>query len=86
MLADPRPMETAIDPTVPLWQPGFLDALAKTSDVRLSCKLAQVSAPTVYQRRRENPAFAYAWDCAMASCREREQQRVRRKLAYHGIP
>lgn len=76
-------MEPPIDPTVPLWQPAFLEALEKTSDVRLSCKLAQVCSSTVYQRRRENPAFAYAWDAKLALCRERELQRVRRKVAYY---
>lgn len=82
MLATIPPMEPPTDPSVPLWQPGFLEALAKTSDVRLSCKVAQVSATTAYQRRRENPAFAHAWDLSLAACRERELERVRRRVAY----
>lgn len=40
----------------------FLDALeANGGQIKKSCEIAGVSAPTVYRERRNNPEFAKAW-------------------------
>jgi transposase-like protein len=44
----------------------FLAALSGTANVRAAAREAGVSAVTAYNRRRQWPAFAAAWDAAKA--------------------
>lgn len=43
------------------WSTCFLEALAETSNVTASAKLANVPTRTVYKRRRDDPDFAAKW-------------------------
>lgn len=45
---------------------AFILALAVTGNVSAACKKAKVSRQTVYLYKREDPAFAAAWDEAEA--------------------
>lgn len=60
------------------WQAAFLDALAQTGNVTESAKVASVSRVFVYERRKDDLAFAAAWDDALdqaADVMEREAWR-----------
>lgn len=48
------------------WRGPFLAALAQSANVRLACKAAGVSREMAYRLRRQNKAFAAAWQTAMA--------------------
>lgn len=45
----------------------FLTVLAETGNVRTAASHATVSTVTLYARRKTHPAFATAWDDALAS-------------------
>jgi hypothetical protein len=47
------------------WQSRFLDVLANSANVRLSCAAANVTRDKAYRHRNTNPAFAKAWDTAL---------------------
>ena len=47
------------------WQEGFLSALRKTGNVRLSAQRAGVQFSTAYYHRRSNREFKMAWDGAL---------------------
>lgn len=47
------------------WQALFLEKLAETGHVTNSCTYAQVTPKTAYKHRREDTAFAAAWDEAL---------------------
>lgn len=47
------------------WQPKFLAALARTSNVTQSAEEADIKPATAYRARRKNPEFALAWIAAL---------------------
>ena len=47
------------------WRTYFLQALAETSNVRLSAERAGVSPSRAYKARREDAAFKAAWSAAL---------------------
>ena len=52
----------------------FLKTLAETCSVRLSTRAAGVAAATPYRWRAASPAFAEAWQAALATGYERLEQ------------
>lgn len=44
----------------------FLDHLATTANVRVSCEAAGIGSDAVYRRRRDHPEFERQWDAALA--------------------
>jgi hypothetical protein len=63
------------------WTRAFLQALANEGTVAAACTAAKIGRSTVYRRRREDEAFAEAWDdidAAVVDVLEREA--VRRAL------
>jgi hypothetical protein len=55
----------------PLVQPEqwarFLALVADGSSMTLACRLSGMSRKSPYDRRRDDPAFATAWDDALAA-------------------
>ncbi|WP_310394126.1 hypothetical protein [Hymenobacter sp.] len=51
---------------LPVWRAAFLKGLAATGNVREACAGAQVSRSRAYEARTEQPAFAAAWEEALA--------------------
>lgn len=49
----------------PVWEKGFLAALAETGVVRYACRAAGCDPKDVYARRKVNPEFAAAWAQAL---------------------
>jgi hypothetical protein len=49
----------------------FLETLAETAVVAEACEAARMHISGAYAARRRNPAFAAAWDAALAIARER---------------
>ena len=48
----------------PAWRKVFLKNLAETGNVSNSCYVAGISRPGAYQARKNDDAFAEAWDVA----------------------
>ncbi|TDE85306.1 terminase [Deinococcus sp. S9] len=73
---------------------AFILALAVTGNVSAACKKAKVSRQTVYLYKREDPAFAAAWDEAEAIYVELLEAEADRRavegtvktIYYQGIP
>ncbi len=49
------------------WQEKFVSPLSKSPNISAACRAARVSRATVYRCRDEHPAFAAAWEDALAS-------------------
>lgn len=65
------------------WIPNFLSGLLEGESITGACRSAGVHPTTVYQRRREDAAFAKAWEeAAVVGTDLLEQEAARR--AYHG--
>jgi hypothetical protein len=47
------------------WQNAFLVALENTGSVTAAAEAAKISRVTVYQNRRDDPAFSQRWDHAL---------------------
>ncbi len=47
------------------WKPIFLAELARTGIVGVACTKAKIGRSTVYDVRKEDEAFAAAWDAAL---------------------
>lgn len=62
-------MPESIDKLTPLraWGPAFIAALSDTPNVSHAARLAGVSRQAAYQARESDPAFAAAWDDAVAA-------------------
>jgi hypothetical protein len=63
-------------------QAAFLTALAESGNVLRSAKRIRCSRPVLYRRRREDAAFAKAWDAALAEAMDTvlEPEAVRRAV------
>jgi len=76
------------------WPERFLAALADDANVRAACRTAGISRKSAYQRRGQDPAFAAAWQDALAdACDDLEREAVRRArdgtdepVLYQGEP
>jgi hypothetical protein len=66
------------------WVPAFLDALLLGKSVKDAAAAAQVSATTVYSRRRTDEDFQSAWDEAITVGTELLEGEAQRR-AYHGV-
>lgn len=56
---------SAPEKAAPVWEKGFLAALAETGVVRYACRAADVDSGLVYARRQASPDFAAAWAQAL---------------------
>ncbi len=65
------------------WRTYFLQALAATSNVTASAKLAGVSASRAYKARREHADFALAWRAALYEGYEHLEMEVLAQLRGH---
>jgi len=64
-----------------LWRKAFLEALAKTGNVREAAELADVDRSRVHRLRESSPAFAAAWDRAVEDAADvLEREAVRRAV------
>ena len=63
------------------WPDRFLEALAESGNVKLSCQAAGVGRRTAYDHRAKDAAFASAWADAMEEAADLlEQEAVRRAV------
>ena len=65
------------------WRTYFLQALAATSNVTASAKLAGVSPSRAYKTRREHADFALAWRAALYEGYEHLEMEVLAQLRGH---
>lgn len=73
-LQNPTPEKAA-----PVWEKAFLSALSEAGVVRYACKAAGVDPSAVYDRRRDDQAFAAAWAQALDDAADLlESEAVRR--------
>ena len=70
--------------TEPAWRKVFLTSLAATGNVTKSASVARVTRPGVYKARKENAAFAEAWDIAEEDAIQQLELEARRR-AYEGF-
>ena len=70
--------------TEPAWRKVFLTSLAATGNVTKSASVARVTRPGVYKARKENAAFAEAWDIAEEDAIQQLELEARRR-AYEGV-
>ncbi len=48
------------------WRDVFLETLALSGNITLSCQAAHISRQTAYETRKDDEAFCKAWDDALA--------------------
>lgn len=63
------------------WPPVFLLALERSGLIRASARACGLGRRTVYDQRQRDPAFAAAWDAALAPFLRGERPYDRRALA-----
>ncbi len=66
-----HPRRTRTDGWTLARRKGFIDALAKTGNVRAAAEAVGMSAQTAYRLRKRDSGFAAAWD---ATCGQRIEQ------------
>lgn len=66
------------------WHDRFLEVLAETGNVRLSCLTVDVSRNTAYLHYHSNPAFAERWDDALEDAADVMEQEAQRR-AVKGV-
>lgn len=71
-------------PKKEVWQPKFIKWLCKTGNVTASCIKARISRGHAYEVRKEDPAFAAAWDESLIIATEGLEEEARRR-AQDGV-
>lgn len=88
MSASPKPLTKLIPKRTRAWKswrPKFLDVLAQTGNVVLSCKAANVTAETVYAARLKSPELRAQWASAMNAAQQVLEAEAWRR-AVKGVP
>ena len=68
----------------PKWVKGFISALSRSGNIRLSCESAGITRPTAYDLRNTDPSFAIEWDTALEESADLLEQEARRR-AEQGV-
>ena len=67
----------------PIWRAKFLEELARSGNVLLSCKKAGVGRSTVYEAKHADPAFSEHWLDALEEAADL-MEAVAQQRAIHG--